>query len=100
VCDRIRKAFVAAARGTEPGDARRVAMGQAYLELLNGRRELLLQLQAFAAAGDPKLRAAVREGFVGVMDEVGRLLGDKDAAGEFMARGMLLNVLTALDIRT
>ena len=98
VCQRIRHAFVAAARGTEPGEARREAMGQAYVELLQARRELLLQLQAFAAAGDPKLRPAIREGFVGVMDEIRRLLGDPAEAASFAATGMLLNILTALEI--
>ena len=97
-CERIRRTFAEAARGTEPGDARIGAMGAAYLELLQSPRELLLQLQAFAAAGDPRLRPAIRDGFVEVMSEIRRLLGgDGDAAALFTARGMLLNILTAIE---
>jgi AcrR family transcriptional regulator len=97
-CERIRRAFVEAARGTEQGPERISGMGSAYIELLQSRRDLMLQLQAFAAASDPTLRAAIREGFLDVMSEIRRLLGgDLDAAAQFMARGMLLNILTALD---
>jgi AcrR family transcriptional regulator len=98
VCERIRKAFAEAAKGTAPGDERIHAMGSAYYELLQGRRELLLQLQAFAAAGEPKLRPAIRDGFVGVIEDVRRHLGDENEASRFMATGMLLNVLTALEV--
>jgi AcrR family transcriptional regulator len=98
-CERIRHAFVEAARGTEPGDARIRALGSAYVDLLQSRRELLLQLQAFAAAGDPTLRPTIRECLVDVLSEVRRLLGgDVDEAARFMARGMLLNILTALEV--
>ena len=98
-CERIRHAFVAAARGTEPGEARVSAMGAAYVELLQTRRELMLQLQAFAAASNPTLRPAIREGFVEVMNDVRRLLGgDMNEAALFTARGMLLNLLTALEV--
>jgi AcrR family transcriptional regulator len=97
-CERIRRAFAEAARGTRPGQERIQAMGAAYVELLGGRRELMLQLQAFAAAGEPNLRSAIREGFVEVMDDIRRRLGDADAAALFMARGMLLNILTALEV--
>jgi AcrR family transcriptional regulator len=96
--ERIRRAFVEAARGTEPGPERIGAMGSAYVELLQSRRELMIQLQAFAAASDPTLRPAIRESFLDVMGEVRRLLGgDNDAAAQFMGRGMLLNILTALE---
>jgi AcrR family transcriptional regulator len=97
-CERIRHAFADAARGTARGDPRISAMGTAYLDLLRSRHELMLQLQAFAAASDPTLRPAIREGFVEVMTDVRRLLaGDDNDAALFMARGMLLNVLTALE---
>jgi hypothetical protein len=74
-------------------------MGTAYFDLLQSRRELLLQLQAFAAAGDPALRPAIREGFVDVLNDIRRLLGgDADEAALFTGRGMLLNILTALEV--
>jgi AcrR family transcriptional regulator len=97
-CERIRRTFSDAARGTAPGEERVKAMGSAYVELLQSRRELMVQLQAFAAAGDPTLRPAIRECFLDVMSEIRRLLGgDLDSAAQFMARGMLLNILTALE---
>jgi AcrR family transcriptional regulator len=97
-CERIRHTFAEAARGTEQGPERISAMGSAYIELLQSRRELMLQLQAFAAASDPTLRPAIREWFLEVMSEIRRLLGgDPDTAAQFMARGMLLNILTALE---
>jgi AcrR family transcriptional regulator len=97
-CERIRRVFVEAARGTEQGLERIRAMGSAYVELLQSRRELMIQLQAFAAASDPSLRPAIRECFLDVMDEIRRLLGDRDVAAQFMARGMLLNVVTVLEV--
>jgi AcrR family transcriptional regulator len=96
--ERIRRAFAEAARGTRPGQERITAMGRAYYELLQGRRELMLQLQAFAAAGDTKLRPAIRDAFLEVMDDIRRQLGDADAAALLTARGMLLNILTALEV--
>src|SRR5947207_760706 len=91
-CERIRHAFAEAARGTAPGDERLAAMGGAYVGLLESRRELMLQLQAFAAASDPELRPSIRASFVGVMDDIRRHLGgDADQAASFTARGMLLN---------
>ena len=97
-CERIRQAFVDAARGTKPGEERVHAMGQAYYDHLGARRELMLQLQAFAAAGDAKLRPAIRQCFIEVMDEVRRLLGDDGDAARFVSHGMLLNILTALEV--
>jgi AcrR family transcriptional regulator len=97
-CERIRRMFAEAARGTEPGPQRIGAMGSTYVELLQSRRELMLQLQAFATASDPTLRPAIRECFLDVLSEIRRLLGgDRDVAAQFMARGMLLNILTALE---
>ena len=98
-CEAIRRTFAEAARGTEQGPERIRAMGSAYVELLEGRRELMIQLQAFAAASDPTLRPAIRECFLEVLGDIRRLLGgDRDTAAQFMARGMLLNILTALEV--
>jgi AcrR family transcriptional regulator len=98
-CERIRHAFAEAARGTEPGEARVGAMAAAYVDLLQSRRELMLQLQAFATASVPTLRPAIRRSFIDVMGDIRRLLGgDTDEAAVFTARGMLLNILTALEV--
>jgi AcrR family transcriptional regulator len=97
-CEHIRRAFAEATRGTQPGPERIIAMGRAYYELLQGQPELMLQLQAFAAAGEERLRPAIRAAFLDIMDDIRRRLGDADAAALFTARGMLLNVLTALEV--
>jgi AcrR family transcriptional regulator len=97
-CERIRRIFAEAAHGTEQGPERTAAMGSAYVELLQSRRELMIQLQAFAAASDASLRPAIRESFLDVMSDIRRLLGgNRDTAAQFMAQGMLLNILTALE---
>lgn len=97
-CERIRRTFAESARSTDQGPERTAAMGAAYLELLRSPRELMIQLQAFAAASDPTLRPAIRESFLEVMDDIRRQLGDQDIAAHFMAQGMLLNILTALEV--
>jgi hypothetical protein len=74
-------------------------MGRAYMELLGNRDEILFQMQAHAAAGDPALREPVREEFMRLVEDVRRLSGASDEhVASFMAKGMLLNVVAALEL--
>ena len=99
VKERIRGAFVEAARGLETPEERVHAMGQAYVDLLENREEIMFQHQANAAAGDPELREPVRREFMQLFDDVGRLSGaSEEEVWSFMATGMLLNVIAALDL--
>jgi AcrR family transcriptional regulator len=99
VVDHIRDAFTEAARGIDDPDARLHAMGEAYMELLERHDEIVVQMQAHAAAGDPALRNAVRREFMGVIDHVARVAGvSRQRALDFVAVGMLLNVIAALDL--
>jgi AcrR family transcriptional regulator len=99
VKDRIRGAFAEAARGLESPEERLHAMGQAYLELVEHREEIMFQHQANAAAGDPELREPVRREFMRLIEDVGRLSGaTADEVWQFMATGMFLNVIAALDL--
>jgi AcrR family transcriptional regulator len=99
VVDRIRGAFAEAARGLEGQEERLHAMGQAYIRLLEDRDEIMFQHQAYAAAGDPALREPVRREFMRLFDDVGRLSGASDEqVWDFMATGMMLNVVAALDL--
>jgi AcrR family transcriptional regulator len=99
VVERIRGAFADAARGLESTEERLHAMGEAYIELLQNREEIMFQHQANAAAGDPALREPVRREFMRLFDDVGRLSGaDEEEVWDFMATGMLLNVIAALDL--
>lgn len=75
------------------------AMGAQYFDLLADRTGLLLQLQGFAACGDPDVRDTVRACFA-------RMWGTaEDGTGlepvtvkTFLAFGMLLNAGAALDV--
>ena len=99
VVARIRDAFAEAARGAENPDERLALMGEAYMRLLEDRDEILAQMQAHAAAGDPELREPIRRDFMGLMDDVERISGaPRDQVVEFFAMGMLLNVAAALDL--
>ena len=99
VVERIRGAFAQAARGLNDPADRLDAMGNAYLGFLDGRDEIMFQHQANAAAGDPRLREPVRREFMRLIDDVGRLSGAPDEdVWNFMAKGMLLNVIAALDL--
>jgi AcrR family transcriptional regulator len=75
------------------------AMGHAYMQLLDDRTLLLVQLQAYAAGSDADVQALVRT-------EYGRLyryVRDASAASDedvhrFFAEGMLLNVGAAMGL--
>jgi hypothetical protein len=74
-------------------------MGHAYMNFLETRDEIMFQHQANAAAGDPGLREPLRRDFMGLIDDVGRLSGaPAEDVQAFMAKGMLLNVIAALDL--
>jgi AcrR family transcriptional regulator len=99
VVSRIRDAFTEAAREADDPEGKLGAMGRAYDRLLENRDEILVQMQSHAAAGDPALREPVRKEFMGVVDHVGRIAGvDRERALEFVAVGMYLNVVAALDL--
>jgi AcrR family transcriptional regulator len=99
VKERIRGAFAEAARGLETPEERLDAMGKAYHELLANREEIMFQHQANAAAGDPALREPIRREFVRLFDDVMRLSGaTEEEVWNFIAHGMFLNVIAALDL--
>jgi AcrR family transcriptional regulator len=99
VVDRIRRSFLEAAReGADPEERLR-NMGNAYFELLADRDKLLVQMQAHAAAGDPALREPVRREYIRLAEDVRQMSGASDAqVADFFAKGMLLNVVAALDL--
>jgi AcrR family transcriptional regulator len=96
---RIRTAFAEAARGGDGPEERLDRMGKAYVQLLEDRDEILAQMQAHAAAGDPALREPVRKEFIQLMNDVQRISGASwEQVVDFVAKGMLLNVAAALDL--
>jgi AcrR family transcriptional regulator len=93
-----RETFERAGAGFE-GDEALKAMGQAYLELVADRTRLMGQLQAYAASDDPEVREAVRRGYGQIVESVERVSGAPPAVvAAWIAKGMLLNVITAMDV--
>jgi AcrR family transcriptional regulator len=99
VVQRIRETFTEAARGAEGPEERLDRMGHAYLRLLEDRDEILAQMQAHAAAGDPELLEPVRTEFTRLVEDVRRIsAASQEQVVDFFAKGMLLNVAAALDL--
>lgn len=74
-------------------------MGTQYYELLADRTTLLLQLQGFAACGDSEVRDLVRGRLAHLWDTVADTSGlDPVTVKSFLAFGMLLNNVAALDV--
>jgi AcrR family transcriptional regulator len=74
-------------------------MGAQYNEMLADRTALLLQLQGFAACGDPEVRDAVRDSFGRMWQTVAETTGlDPVTIKAFLAFGMLLNNGAALQV--
>ncbi|MFZ0665761.1 MAG: TetR/AcrR family transcriptional regulator [Acidimicrobiales bacterium] len=74
-------------------------MGAQYYEMLAERTTLLLQLQGFAACGDREVRDLVRARLADMWDTVADASGlDPVTVKSFLAFGMLLNNVAALDV--
>jgi AcrR family transcriptional regulator len=98
-CEKVIDAFGRAAADAAPG-SELDEMGHAYVhELLPDRHALLMLMQGYAAVADPDIQEHVRARYGEVIAEVGRLSGaSPDEVWSFFATGMLLNVITALDL--
>jgi AcrR family transcriptional regulator len=96
--DRLRDGMSEAARG-EAGLSALTQMGARYFESLADRTTLCLQLQGFAACGDTEVRDVVRAKVAGIWDTVADASGlDPVTVKSFLAFGMLLNNVAALDV--
>ncbi len=93
--------FQRAAEGHRGQEALR-AIGEAYMTALQSDRVYLrAQLQSYAAAEDPEIRAAVRAGYGDLVAYVRRVSGaDWPEVWNFFAAGMFLNVLAAMHVGT
>jgi AcrR family transcriptional regulator len=91
--------FQRAAEGTR-GEEALHAIGAAYMEQLETNRTWLrAQMQGYAASEDPDIRRVVREGFGDLVAYVRRVSGlDWPHIWQFFATGMLLNVLSSMQI--
>jgi AcrR family transcriptional regulator len=91
----------AAAEAGEDADTEAVlmSMGLAYRQLLDDRRLLLMQMQAYAACEDDEIREVVREEMLRLVSFVQSASGAPDkAVREWLAYGMLMNVVAAMDL--
>jgi AcrR family transcriptional regulator len=96
--DRFSDGMSQAAKGAR-GLSALALMGAQYYELLADRTTLLLQLQGFAACGDSEVRDLVRARLAHMWDTVADTAGlDPVTVKSFLAFGMLLNNVAALDI--
>ncbi|HET8992279.1 MAG TPA: TetR/AcrR family transcriptional regulator [Rhodococcus sp. (in: high G+C Gram-positive bacteria)] len=85
------------AAGEETGREALARMGSRYNDMLTDRTSLLLQLQGFAACGDPDVRDAVRASVARMWSVVTDTTGlDPVTVKSFVAFGMLLNTGAAL----
>jgi AcrR family transcriptional regulator len=90
--------FAAAAAGLSGADALK-AMGESYRGLVADRSRLMGQLHAYAASDDPDVREAVRRGYGELVELVERVSGAEPAVvAAWFAKGMLINVITAMDV--
>jgi AcrR family transcriptional regulator len=95
---RVREAFAAAAEGLT-GEEAMMAMAREYERLLEDRTLLLLQMQAYAACGDPEIRDATRTGYRRLWEQTERLTGlPFQTVVDFFSVGMLMNVAAAMDL--
>ena len=99
VAERIRARLVAAAEGHAAPEERMRAMGEAYLAMIGRSAEVLCQLQAYAAAGDPALRGPIRDEFIRLFESV-RETADvsREEAAFFFAGGIFLAIASALGV--
>ena len=91
--------FQQAAEGKR-GEEALHAIGEAYGELLAGDRVYLRsQMQSYAACEDPQICEVVRNGYGDLVAYVERVSGaDPATIAAFFAKGMLMNVLSSMNL--
>ncbi len=96
--DRIRETFRETALPEDSPYERIRKMGLAYLDLIQDDDRVRCHLQIFAAAGSDDLKGPVRDGFNRLFEDVLEISGaTRPEVARFMATGMFLNALAALD---
>lgn len=93
------RAAAAEAGADAPTEAVLMVMGLAYQRLLVDRKLLLMQMQAYAACADDEIREVVREEMLRLVSFVQSASGaEEKAVREWLAYGMLMNVVAAMDL--
>ena len=87
-----------AAAGLQGEDAL-AAIGKAYGERIADATYLRAQLQSYVACSDPEICEVVRRGYGELVAYAQRVSGaDEERIARFFGKGMLLNVLAAMDV--
>jgi AcrR family transcriptional regulator len=77
-------------------------LGNAYIDMLRTDRDsLMLQLQSYAACGDPVIRDRVRANYAQLVRLAAQLMGpetDQEELDNFFRYGMWLNVTAAMGV--
>jgi AcrR family transcriptional regulator len=96
----LAKTFEHAARGLS-GEEALEAMGAAYMQLISDPVVLLVELHSFTAAvQDELVREAAQKGMRKVWETAARASGmDADCLRDWLAKGMLCNVVAALGLK-
>lgn len=99
VWGRIVRELTAASEGLE-GEAVMMAMGQAYVQLLQDPELLQVQMHGFAAAtNDPDIARSCRRTFEVLWELLNeRASVDEAQVQQFFASGMMLSVMSAIDL--
>lgn len=98
--DGIRAGFRDAVENREPDQSPLEAMGLAYLAMMNeDPNTMRCQLHSWGAASDPEIGPVARDTYRAIWQDIAELSGaSADEVRDFMAQGMLLTVVAALDI--
>ena len=74
-------------------------IGLAYEALINDRRFLGIQMQAYASTDDPEIQAVVETGFGALVTEILRhTKATPQQLAAFLGRGMLMNVAASMGV--
>jgi AcrR family transcriptional regulator len=96
--EELYQAFESASRGKHGEEALK-AMGETYTALIEDRERLQLMLQCFAGCEDAEVRESVRRVWRDLVDLIERVSGEPpEVVSAFVAKGMLLNVLSAMQL--
>lgn len=72
-------------------------LGQAYSDLLADRDRLLVLMHGFVASGVPEIGEQARRSMAAIYEVIRGAGATAEQARDFVARGMLLNVMIAID---
>ena len=98
-CGQVRQAFeaVLADGPFDPADDDDWSrLGLAYTELLRDRDLLMVMMHGFAAGDDDRIAARSRDGMARIFQTIVSTGCTDEAAQEFIAQGMLLNVMISM----